>query len=412
MEQNDLSGKIRTSLGVLPTKATKTAIGASYSGPTGTIEPSPFVDEDAEAVKHKHLEEVREEEELSEMALHDRVAPKAIEIQEGPKVQIVEPSIEGGIFDDEGEMTVAHAPEPILQSQPSASASAPAFPKDVPQAPDVGVEAPVTPRHSPTTRAHAVDSDDDHEAKRARVEAAKKQRLDRISSEYKSMIRAVKISNETYHTMDDYDSELRLDDHEVEDGWKDDDAGEVSLGEIPEELWSDCPIDTQPETPEPWIDRLADMVEFGRLCGMNVLEEVTAEQLTKEEHLTTKFVYDWRLEDFTSKDGTSYKRWLRRSRLVAREFSFLERRSDTYSPATSTHIRNILPMIYLQRLGDATSTEQQTGKHSVVLGTVDIKDAFLMVDQEKPMAVSLHNKLYRVKKNVPGKKKKTYQANA
>ena len=242
------------------------------------------------------------------MALHDRVAPKAIEIQEEPEVQIVEPSIEGGIFDDEGEMTVAHAPEPILQSQ--ASASAPAFPMDVPQTPDVGVEASVTPRHSPTTRAHAVESDDDHEAKRARVEAAKKQRLDRISSEYSSMIRAVKISNETYHTMDDYDSELRLDDHEVEDGWKDDDAGEVSLGEIPEELWSDCPIDRQPETPEPWIDRLADMVELGRLCGMNVLEEVTAEQLTQEEHLTTKFVYDWRLKDFTSKDGTSCKRWL------------------------------------------------------------------------------------------------------
>ena len=85
-------------------------------------------------------------------------------------------------------MTVAHAPEPILQSQASASASAPAFPMDVPQAPDVGVEAAVTPRHSPTTRTHAVDSDDDHEAKRARVEAAKKQRLDRISSEYSSMI--------------------------------------------------------------------------------------------------------------------------------------------------------------------------------------------------------------------------------
>ena len=320
---------------VLPTKSTKAAIGASYSGPIGTIEPSSFVDEDAEAVKQKRLEEVREEEELSEMALHDRVAPKAIEIQEEPEVQIVEPSMEGGIFNEEGEITVAHAPEPILQSQ--ASASAPAFPMDVPQTPDVGVEAPVTPRHTPTTRTHAVESDDDHEAKRARVEAAKKQRLDRISSEYSSMIRAVKISNETYRTMDDYDSELRLDDHEVEDGWKNDDVGEVSLGEIPEELWSDCPIDRQPETPEPWIDRLADMVELGRLCGMNVLEEVTAEQLTQEEHLTTKFVYDWRLKDFTSKDGTACKRWLRRSRLVAREFSFLERRSDTYSPATCTY---------------------------------------------------------------------------
>jgi len=325
----------------------------------------------------------------------DRVAPKAIEIQEEPEVQIVEPSMEGGTFTDEGEMTVAHAPEPILQSRVSSSL-APVLPMDVPQTPDVGVEAPVTPRHSPTTRTHGIEGDDDHETKRARVEAAKKQRLDRISSECSPMIRAVKISNETYHTMDDYDSELRLDDH----------AGEVSLGEIPEELWSDCPIDRQPETPEPWIDRLADMVELGRLCGMNVLEEVTAEQLSKEEHLTTKFVCDWRLKGFTSKNGTSCKTWLRRSRLVAREFSFLERSSDTYSPATSTHILNILPtsMIYLQNLGDATSTEQQTGKQSVVLRTVDIKDAFFMFDQGKPMAVSLHNKLYRVKKKVPGQR--------
>ena len=95
----------------MPTKATKTAIGASYRGPTGTIEPSSFVDEDAEAVKQKHLEEVREEEEMFEMALHDRVAPKAIEIQEEPEVQFVEPAMEGGIFTDEGEVTVAHAPE-------------------------------------------------------------------------------------------------------------------------------------------------------------------------------------------------------------------------------------------------------------------------------------------------------------
>ena len=47
------------------------------------------------------------------MALHDRVAPKAIEIQEETEVQIVEPSMDGGIFDDDGEVTVAHG----LQSQ-------------------------------------------------------------------------------------------------------------------------------------------------------------------------------------------------------------------------------------------------------------------------------------------------------
>ena len=61
-------------------------------------------------------------------------------------------------------------------------------------------------------------------------------------------------------------------------------------------------------------------------------------------------------------------------------------------------------MLFLQKLGDEASTEQQTGKHSVVMGTVGIEDEFLMVDQEKPMAVSLHNRLYRVKKNVQGQR--------
>ena len=70
---------------VLPTKSSKTALGASYSGPTGSIEPSPFVDEDAEAVRQKHLEEVREEEETNEMSLHDRPQPASqAEIQEEP----------------------------------------------------------------------------------------------------------------------------------------------------------------------------------------------------------------------------------------------------------------------------------------------------------------------------------------
>ena len=43
------------------------------------------MDEDAEAVKQKHLEEVREEEEISEMALHGRPPPKALAFQEEPE---------------------------------------------------------------------------------------------------------------------------------------------------------------------------------------------------------------------------------------------------------------------------------------------------------------------------------------
>ena len=186
------------------------------------------------------------------------------------------------------------------------------------------------------------------------------------------MIRTVKISDETYHTMDSYDSDLPLDDHEAEDGWDEDDVGEAPLGSVPKELWSDFSVDQCPPEPEPWVDRLADMVELGRLCGMQVVEEISPEQLSGEDRLTTKFVYDWRLKDYTLEDGSSTKRWLRRSRLVAREFNFLERRSDTYSPATSTHILNILPLMFLQKL-DYSNSSGQSAKHPVVLGAVDVK---------------------------------------
>ena len=52
---------------IVPTKAQKGALSASFTGPVGEIEPSAFFDEEAEAVKKKHLEEVREETEITEM---------------------------------------------------------------------------------------------------------------------------------------------------------------------------------------------------------------------------------------------------------------------------------------------------------------------------------------------------------
>ena len=86
---------------------------------------------------------------------------------------------------------------PLLQTS-SVAASA-----EVPQTPDVFAAVPTTPRQNPTTRQHDAETDD-HDAKRARVESAKKQRLERISAEYKSMIRTVKFGEETFYTMDEY----------------------------------------------------------------------------------------------------------------------------------------------------------------------------------------------------------------
>ena len=59
-----------------------------------------------------------------------------------------------------------------------------------------------------------------------------------------------------------------------------------------------------------------------------------------EHKLSTKFVRDWRLKQFKpvdTKDDDNKEpvmKWLRRSRLVAREFAFLEKRQDVYSPAS------------------------------------------------------------------------------
>ena len=101
----------------------------------------------------------------------------------------------------------------------AASSSSVAVGLDVPQTPDVFAKAPTTPRNSPTTRQHDVEVEDDHEAKRAKVETAKKQRLERISAEYSSMVRPVKFADETFYTMDEYEHDLQMDEHENVNAW-------------------------------------------------------------------------------------------------------------------------------------------------------------------------------------------------
>ena len=95
-----------------------------------------------------------------------------------------------------------------------------------------------------------------------------------------------------------------------------------------------------------------------------------------EDKLATKFVYDWRLREYTAADGKVYKRWLRRSRLVAREYAFLQRRDDTYSPATSTHILNLLPLGYLQKISEVDKDSKADNK-AYTLASLDVKDAVL-----------------------------------
>ena len=147
---------------------------------------------------------------------------------------------------------------------------------------------------------------------------------------------------------------------------------DISLDGMPNELWSDAPVDHCNAAPDPSIDRTADRVELSRLCKMNVLVEGNVDNIDVNKVLTSKFAYDWRLKERLMPDGTTCKCWLRRSRLVAREYAFWEKRSDTYAPATSTHILNLLPMLYLQSFADVGAVDKV--EDPVCLGTLDVKE--------------------------------------
>ena len=70
--------------------------------------------------------------------------------------------------------------------------------------------------------------------------------------------------------------------------------------------------------------------------------------------------------------------WLRRSRFVAREFAWLQpERESLFSPASSAITSRILPAIFLEMRSQC----------SAVLASLDVKDAFLTVDQQEPTLV-------------------------
>ena len=83
---------------------------------------------------------------------------------------------------------------------------------------------------------------------------------------------------------------------------------------------------------EPWVDRLADEVEIQRLLGMGVLQKRCEFGGEISGALTTRFVHDWRLKTYDGDNSLfkgETKRWMRRSRYVAREFAN-DKRDDVY----------------------------------------------------------------------------------
>ena len=133
-----------------------------------------------------------------------------------------------------------------------------------------------------------------------------------------------------------------------------------------------------------WLTRMSEA--FG--CENSLLENID-----DVKALSTRFVRTWRAKVINSKQV-----WLRRSRLVAREFAWIDERFDLFSPASNAISSRILPLLFMRKGGE-----------SYVLGSVDVADAFLTVPQKEPTKVVLRDAcgsstVYGLGKVLPGKR--------
>ena len=119
---------------------------------------------------------------------------------------------------------------------------------------------------------------------------------------------------------------------------------------------------------------------------MKVLKPISEAQATSGsyKHLSTKIVYDWR-----HRDG----QWKRRGRLVAREFRWLTDYdlAALFSPTGVASTVKLLSALFV-------STDHYS------LGSVDIGDAYLHVEQDEPTIVEVDGEWYELGYTLPGQR--------
>ena len=146
------------------------------------------------------------------------------------------------------------------------------------------------------------------------------------------------------------------------------------------------------------IDIEADEIEIDRLLQMGVITTVDKYSGALDAPLSAKMVRTWRKKQREEKgdDGqvVSTTAWLRRSRLVGRDFNFLEYGEDVYSPASSSAVVKLLPAMAV------TNAMMVDG----AIATLDVSDAFLQVPQPTPRKVSLDGTEYVILKCLPGQR--------
>ena len=220
-------------------------------------------------------------------------------------------------------------------------------------------------------------------------EAKRLKQEERVQEERR--VEATEVEGTLYYHMDKVIEEDFL---EWEDEWALEE--EESFQDIPDELWSDAPLDRVPPDPPNWVDDLANEVEERRLQKLGVLIPMDGLK-SGYKKLTTRFVHDWRVKPRSKLPGAP-KQFLRRSRMVAREYA-TDRRDDVHSPASGSQALRLIPALYLMR-----KKEMEDGGPQVQLGALDVKDAFLQVPQDEPTQVTTATGHFEVRRNLPGQR--------
>ncbi|CAE7254302.1 unnamed protein product [Symbiodinium sp. CCMP2592] len=131
------------------------------------------------------------------------------------------------------------------------------------------------------------------------------------------------------------------------------------------------------------VDAIADRFEVQRLIRKRVLKCAGLRGEVLEEgfkRLSTKFVRTWRKK---VKGGVEMV--LRRSRLCAREYKWLEAdRLDIFSPASNTAVSKLLPWLFARM-----KNESGAGDDKPSMLTLDVKDAYLTVPQAEKVRASM-----------------------
>ena len=133
------------------------------------------------------------------------------------------------------------------------------------------------------------------------------------------------------------------------------------------------------------LDAAIDRAEDQRLLQMGVLRRLDSSIARPDmKKLQSKYVRDWRF-----RGGC----WVRRSRLVAKEFRFLESElQNIYAPASMAVLQRVFAGLYVSG-------------ENLVLFSVDVSDAYLMVLQEKPIFIMTNDgEAMELLFNLPGQR--------